>query len=49
MERTIAPTDLLDLIARGAPIDLLDVRRTEDRAKDPVALWSKGLPAVCRP
>ena len=38
MERTIAPTDLRDLIARGAPIALLDVRRAEDRAKDPAAI-----------
>ena len=38
MERTIAPTDLQALIARGAPIALLDVRRAEDRAKDPAAI-----------
>ena len=38
MERTIAPTDLQALIAQGAPIALLDVRRAEDRAKDPAAI-----------
>ena len=38
MERTIAPTDLRDLIAQGAPIALLDVRRADDRAKDPAAI-----------
>ena len=38
MERTIAPTELRDLIARGAPIALLDVRRAEDRAKDPAVI-----------
>ncbi len=38
MERTITPTDLGDLIGQGAPIALLDVRRAEDRAKDPAAI-----------
>jgi rhodanese-related sulfurtransferase len=38
MERTIAPTDVLNLIAQGAPIALLDVRRAEDRARDPAAI-----------
>jgi rhodanese-related sulfurtransferase len=38
MERTIAPSDLRELIAQAAPIALLDVRRAEDRAKEPTAI-----------
>lgn len=38
MEPTIAPSDLRDLIAQGAPMALLDVRRADDRAKEPAAI-----------
>ncbi len=38
MERTITPTDLQALLSAGKPISLLDVRRAEARAKEPVAI-----------
>ena len=38
MERTISPTELQSLLAAGKPITLLDVRRAEARAKEPVAI-----------
>jgi rhodanese-related sulfurtransferase len=42
MERTIPPTELRALIGQGAPIVLLDVRRADDRAKEPAAIPGAG-------
>jgi hypothetical protein len=38
MERTIIPANLQSLLTDGAPITLLDVRRSDDRAIGPVAI-----------
>jgi len=38
MERTITPTEFRALIDQGASIALLDVRRADDRAKEPAAI-----------
>lgn len=43
MQRTITPAELEALIAQGSPFTLLDVRRADDRDKEPAglpgALW----------
>jgi rhodanese-related sulfurtransferase len=38
MEHTITPGALQDLLDNGAPFTLLDVRRTDDRSKEPAAI-----------
>ncbi len=38
MERNITPADLQSRLTAGPGITLLDVRRREDRAEDPVAI-----------
>ncbi|HYQ72288.1 MAG TPA: hypothetical protein VET88_10220 [Gammaproteobacteria bacterium] len=38
MERTITPNELQTLLAAGESITLLDVRRNDDRDKEPAAI-----------
>lgn len=38
MERTITPNELQALLAAGASIELLDVRRDDDREKEPTGI-----------